>query len=91
MFMDPLLGEFASFIETKPTTKQIREYAKLGNHTKLVEVCIEQILLYMNDQEEWDNEHIESLPEYRAIVHYYEQSRLDNTAKEEDALLWLYV
>ena len=84
--MDPLLGEFANVVEHKPTATQIREYVRVGNHTRLVSLCIEQILLYMNEQEDWDKTYIESLPEYKAILYHYE-----HTTEETEALLWLFV
>ena len=91
-FLDPLQGELSNFVERKPSDTQIRDYVRSGNHTRLVTLCLEQILLYMNQQEEWDQTYIESLPEYKAIVYHYEQiAETKETTEETDALLWLFV
>jgi len=87
IFMDPLEGEFANFVEHKPTNTQIRSYIRSGKYTRLVELYMEEILLYMKDQEEWDLTYLMSLPEYKAILYHYEHNHC-STCSSYMAQMW---
>ena len=85
VFFDPFDGEFIALFESMETLEQdrripyIRAYIESGNHTKLVGMLMEQILLYMNQYRthEYDKikEFVKSLYEWKAMQMHFEKSK----------------